>query len=207
MNLLNKVAGGGVIGCLSGIGIMTLCPILAPVGALSLAGCLLGAGAGGLAGARIGAALSDDEEKAYNIGKREGAKAGEAAATLKYKQKVEALAGMIATYQQHERGILGLYAVGLAVITSGGLRSHEQEVELEMLVAGLGIHYLPQGTRDEINRLRNEPPSLEEALQFARNCCVSEEDIHGVIHIFSGDTGYYEFRQKASAYHSYTNTQ
>lgn len=120
-------------------------------------------------------------EEGESQAREEGRKAGETAAAKKYEKKVSDLTERLRGYHDFDKTVVGLYAVGLATANADGHIADEEISEINEFVAGCTSGKLPAAVKKTISELREAPPSLEQAVQFARNAGLSKRDIQDVI--------------------------
>lgn len=177
---LAYVAGGvGAVVLIPATGGGSLALAVGALGTTTAAGAAIGVGVGAAAAAVAHAAESKD--KAYEQGKSAGAKAGERAAQEKYQAKIEALAQRLRDYEDMDAKLVGMYAVGLAVAKSDGEICRDEQEELDAFVSGCMRGKLPKHIKDTIQKLAKKPPTLTQALKFARDAKVPKDDIDDII--------------------------
>jgi len=162
---------------------------LAPVtggGSLALA---IGAGVGAAAAAVDHASSSSSREEAYQQGVAVGTKAGEAAAQTKYEKKIAAMAKRLQGYQDFDKKLVAMYAIGLSVANADGVICAEEREELDMFVAGCGSAHLPEALQERIRKLTERPPTLPQALQYARRAQLPKRDINDIIDVIAHADG------------------
>lgn len=125
--------------------------------------------------------VSDRIEESKSQAREEGRKAGETAAAQKYQKKVFDLTERLRGYHNFDKTVVGLYAIGLATANADGHIADEEVSEINEFVAGCTSGKLPAGVKKTISELRKAPPSLEQAVEFARNAGLSKRDIQDVI--------------------------
>ena len=179
-----KILGGVAIG----VGAVAAAPFTGG-GSLLAAGVSLGsslAGAGavaaavaaGSAGAVAGAALSkqEDEQRKREIDrtKKEATAAGEKLAEDKWAEKFAQLKVKMKETHEYENTLIGLMAVGLAVANADGVICDEEVAELDAFVSGISASSLPSHIKDAIQKMRQTPPDINQAISIARvsNCTV-----------------------------------
>lgn len=158
-----KVLGG----VLAGIGAFVALPIAGPIGAVTMLGAVVGGSLGGVAGAI--ASAKDENEKVV------ARKEGEATATTRYALEVEKLKNAIMEYssrlkdnQAYFELIVALFAVGLAAANADGKITSEEVEELNEFVAGIAHSNLPPNVKNNIQKLRDNPPSFGTAVQLVK---------------------------------------
>lgn len=186
-----------------GVGAVVLAPV---TGGSSLALAIGAMGtttaAGAVIGASVGAAAaaidhsSSGKKESYSQGKKEGTKAGEAVAAAKYNEKMSELTKRLKNYQDHDEKLLAMYAVGLATANSDGVICQEEREELDYFVGGILSGYHPPHIKELVEQLAKYPPSLERALEFARNAKLPKRDIDDIIDIIINADGIVEPGEK-----------
>lgn len=191
MSFLKILAGAAI-----GVGAIAAAPFTgggSVLGAATLMTSLAGAGTvaaaagAGIAGAAAGAAIdSNEKEKLKARDKKNvetGIKCGEAIAAKKYEKKIIALTKRLNEYKDFERNIVGLFAIGIAVANSDGKICEEEINTLDLFISGVSKIKLPAHIRIEVRKLRNNPPSIEEAIKKAKEYGCRKQDIDDVINI------------------------
>lgn len=125
--------------------------------------------------------VSDRIEEGKSQAREEGRKAGESAASQKYQKKVSDLTDRLRGYHDFDKTVVGLYAVGLATANADGHIADEEISEINDFVAGCTSGKLPVPVKKTISELRKNPPTLEKAVEFARDAGLSKRDIQDVI--------------------------
>lgn len=155
------------------------------LGSLAGAGTIAAAAGAAAAGATVGGVLSEmDEEqrRTYERNAREqGFEAGIALTTEAYKEKFEKFQNKFSQYQNFERQLVGLYAVGIAAAYADGKFSEEEQWDLEEFVSGAAAAALPSHIKATLKKMRDTPPSLEEAIETAKKSGCSADDISDVM--------------------------
>jgi tellurite resistance protein len=157
------------------------------MGTTTAAGAAIGAGIGAAAAAIDHAASSSDD--AYNRGVAAGTKAGERAAQKKYEAKVAVLIERLRSYEDFNKKLVAMYAVGLAVANADGVICDEERRELDQFVAGCMAGSLPAKVNETIEKLTAKPPTLPQALQFAKRAKLPKADIDDVIDVMVNADG------------------
>ena len=155
------------------------------LGSLAGAGTIAAAAGAAAAGATVGGALSEMDEDERTTRERnareEGFEAGKALTKEEYKNLFQKFQDKLFAYHNFERQIVGLYAVGIAAAYADKHFSEEEQQDLEEFVSGAASKVLPQHIKGTLEDLRNSPPSLEEAIEKAKNYGCRAEDITDVI--------------------------
>ena len=142
------------------------------LGAATLAGSLAGAGAiaaataADAAGAGVGYVLSrkEEEEEARRKEKDKKNEKEMAENNLKAKKAENVL-------QQHEKCtnlILALSALGFAMANVDGKISPEEAEEIDAFIGGLSAQAYPEHITNQLERLRTNPPTFNEALKYLK---------------------------------------
>jgi tellurite resistance protein len=168
---------GEAMGFFKCLAYMAGAALLAPVtGGASLAVAVGAAGA-------IGAASGNGKKAAYQRGVAEGTKAGELVAQKKYEAKIAALTKRLQDYQNFDKKLVALYAIGLAVANADGEICEEERDELNQFVAGCMAGQLPAKVVERIAKLTEKPPTLAQALGYAKRATLPKRDIDDVIDV------------------------
>jgi hypothetical protein len=181
--ILAPVTGGGSIA--AAIGVM---------GTTTTAGALIGASVGATAAA-IDHSVSGKKEaysQGHSHGTNEGYKAGYATATTKYEQKVQELTTRLAGYHDLDKKLLAMYAVGLAAANADGDICQEEREELDYFVGGILSGHYPLHIKNTVTKLTKNPPTLEQALVFARDSKLPTKDIEDIIDLIINADGVVE---------------
>lgn len=125
------------------------------------------------------------EEKA----RTEWMKAGEAAASAKYRQKTSDLSERLAKNNAFERKVVGLFAVGIAVANADGHISDVEMKELDAFVLGISKGSLPDHVKNNIAQLRRCPPAFYPAITKARECGVTAKEIDDIVQLVAWADG------------------
>ncbi|TXI21163.1 MAG: TerB family tellurite resistance protein [Roseateles sp.] len=193
---LAYVAGGvGAVVLIPATGGGSLALAIGALGTTTAAGAAIGAGVGAAAAAVAHAAESNDE--AYKQGKSEGRKAGELAAQEKYQAKLDELRLRLGAYEDMDEKLIGMYAVGLAVAKSDGEICRSEQDELDAFISGCMRGHLPKHIKDTIQALTDKPPTLTQALKFAREAKVPKEDVDDIIDIVAHSDGVLHSKEKS----------
>ena len=158
-----KIIGGAA----AGVGAIACLPVFGAVGAITAVGAAVGAAVGGLGGAAV--ASSDEEEKATAYEK------GEQTATAKYEREVTKLRDALRTAKNQLNGdktyfqlLLALFAVGMATLKYTGNTSAEKIHDLEEFVGGISHAGLPKHIKQELEKLKINPPSFNTAMEHVK---------------------------------------
>lgn len=165
-----------------GVGAVVLAPM---TGGSSLA---VAIGALGTTTAAIDHASSSQDD-AYRQGKAEGTKAGERIAQNKYEAKIVAMAKRLRGYQDFDKKLVAMYAVGLSVANADGVICAEEREELDLFVAGCMSGHLPAVVSERIEKLTDRPPTLPQALQYARRAKLPKRDIDDIVDVIANADG------------------
>jgi tellurite resistance protein len=179
-----------------GVGAVVLAPVtgggslavaIGAMGTTTVAGAAIGASIGAAAAAIDHASSSSDA--AYSRGVSEGTRAGHAAAQQKYEVRVNELVTRLQGYEDFGKKLVGMYAVGLAIANADGVICDEERAELDQFIAGCMAGSLPEKERQRIAKLTETPPTLGEALKYARAAKVPKEDIDDIIDLIANADG------------------
>jgi len=185
---LAYVAGGvGAVVLAPMTGGSSLAVAIGALGTTTAAGAAIGAGVGAAAAAIDHA--SSSREEAYQQGIEVGTKAGEAIAQTKYEKKVAAMAKRLQGYQDFDKKLVAMYAIGLSVANADGVICAEEREELDMFVAGCGSAHLSAAVKERIQKLTDRPPTLPQALQYARRAQLPKRDINDIIDVIANADG------------------
>jgi tellurite resistance protein len=185
---LAYVAGGvGAVVLAPMTGGSSLAVAIGALGTTTAAGAAIGAGVGAAAAAIDHA--SSSREEAYRQGKAEGTKAGERVAQTKYEKKIAAMAKRLQGYQDFDKKLVAMYAIGLSVANADGVICAEEREELDMFVAGCMAGHLPEAVSERIEKLTARPPTLPQALQYARRAGLPKRDIDDIVDVIANADG------------------
>jgi hypothetical protein len=197
----------GFFKCLAYIGTGVGAVILAPVtgggslalaigamGTTTLAGVAIGAGVGATAAAI--AHSGEKEAEAHAKGTAQGTKAGQANAEQKYLDKLSELSERFKSYQNFDSKLVGMYALGLATANADWVICPEEQEELDSLLVGIMAGHLPDEIKKTIAKLAEEPPTLEQALKFAKDANIPKQDIEDIIDLMTQADGQLTFYEK-----------
>ncbi|QNA87949.1 hypothetical protein G4G28_04725 [Massilia sp. Dwa41.01b] len=185
---LAYVAGGvGAVVLAPMTGGSSLAVAIGALGTTTAAGAAIGAGIGGAAAAVDHASSASDT--AYRKGVAEGTKAGERAAQTKYEKKMAALAKRLQAYQDFEKKLVAMYAVGLAIANADGVICDEERQELDQFIAGCSAANLPPVLSERVARLTAKPPTLPQALQYAKHAGLPKRDIDDIVDVIAHADG------------------
>jgi hypothetical protein len=163
-----KVLGGVALG----VGAVAAAPFTGGgslLGAASLAGSLAGGtaiaaavGAGVAGGVVAAASENEDVAKARREGERDGKKQAQELldAIAAYKIKVKSA-------EQHYSLVVAMHAVGLACANCDGDISSEESEEIDAFVSGAARANIPKGVKEQLTKLRDNPPSIQTAYKLA----------------------------------------
>ncbi len=158
----------------------------------------VGVGAvGGIAGAVIGENSEKERKKEINRARGEGAKAAKSKVASEYSKKISDVSSRLEGYQKHERHVIGLFAIGMAIAACNNVISEGQEEELNAIVAGLSHSSLPEKAKEMILMLREYPPSFSEAMTCASKYGVTADEVDTLIVMMAEEDGIVdEYEQK-----------
>jgi uncharacterized tellurite resistance protein B-like protein len=180
-----------------GVGAVVLAPMtgggslavaIGAMGTTTVAGAAIGASIGAAAAAVDHASSSSD--KAYTRGVAAGSKAGEHAAQKKYEAKMAELTQRLQGYQDFDKKLVAMYAVGLAVANADGVICDDERRELDQFIAGCMASSLPAKVNESIAKLTEKPPTLSQALQFAKRAKLPKEDIDDIVDVIANADGF-----------------
>jgi len=158
-----KVLGG----IAAGVGLVVALPVAGPIGAVSAIGAAVGASGGAIAGG-IASAIEDEEKKAeYNKGKNRGI-AEQRIRIEKLVKSLEEAQMKLKEDKNYYELIVALFAVGMTTANSDGCVSNEELIEIEEFCVGISGSYLPAHIREEIDYLKENPPSFNTSLELVR---------------------------------------
>jgi len=115
--------------------------------------------------------------------KEAGKKAGEYAAEKKYEQKITSLLVRLKNYQDLDRKMVGLYAVGVATANVEGHICEELLEELKVFLFSFLSSSIPEHLKIQLDDLSINPLSFTNALIFAREANIAREDIDDIIDV------------------------
>ena len=117
------------------------------------------------AGAAVGATAADNSEEAEK-NKKAAAKAS--AQVREARDKLKQAAAKFREYGLFEEFLVSLIAVGFGVAYADGEVTKSEEREIEEFLLGITRSALPERVKDEIKKLRERPPTYNEALEHLR---------------------------------------
>lgn len=165
----------------------SLAVAIGALGTTTAAGAAIGAGIGAAAAAVDHASTSS--KTAYRKGEAAGIKAGERAAQQKYEARMAELTARLQGYHDFNKKLVAMYAVGLAVANADGVICEEERRELDQFVAGCMASNLPDKVNETIAKLAAKPPTLPQALQYAKRAKLPKEDIDDIIDVIAHADG------------------
>lgn len=186
-----------------GVGAVVLAPVtgggslaiaIGAMGTTTAAGVAIGAGLGATAAAIDHG--SSGKKEAYSLGHshgtNEGYKAGYSVAATKYEQKVQELTTRLAGYHDLDKKLVAMYAVGLATANADGHICEEEREELDSFVGGILSGHYPLHIKNTVTKLTKNPPTLDQALDFARKAQLPKRDIDDIIDLIINADGVVE---------------
>lgn len=195
-----------------GVGAVVLAPMtggssialaIGAMGTTTAAGVAIGAGIGATAAAIDYAISEKNDAHARGVaeGLAEGEKVGERIAQQKYESKVTELIKRFSSYHDFNSKLIGMYAIGLATANADGKIYKEERQELDEFVSGCMASHLPAHIKDTIASLEANPPTLERAIEFARNARLPKHDIDDIIDIIVNADGFVCQEESTFIYH------
>jgi tellurite resistance protein len=158
-----KILGGVA----AGVGVVVALPIAGPIGAVTALGAVIAGTVGAAAGAVV--AYSDDEDK------ESARKQGEQKATAKQEKEAEKLkvalqeaSNRLKDDHSYFQLLIALFAVGMATANADGEVSEEELADLESFTTGIAHSNLPPHIKEEIAKLRDNPPSSNTAMEYVK---------------------------------------
>lgn len=158
-----KILGGAM----AGIGAVACLPVLGGIGAVSLVGATIGGVVGGLGGLAMAVSDEEKESNAYDNGKAKIAAEYEIRIrklTAAFEEAKNKLDGDKTYFQL----IISLFAMGLATANADGEISQEEHEDLDQFVYGIIGSALPNHIQQQIQMLRQVPPTLNEAIEYIK---------------------------------------
>ncbi len=138
--------------------------LAATTAAGSLAGAGMAATGAAAVGAGIGKVLSDKEEAEREELLEENAYLNQKAAN--YEKKFKAALERFKGDKEYFNYIIATTAIGISMANADGEISEEERVELEEFVGGIANSNYPQHIKEAIQKLYENPPSFNTALQY-----------------------------------------
>jgi hypothetical protein len=112
-------------------------------------------------------------------------KAAETNASKKHAQQVQELVEKFQRYYDFDEKLVALYAIGLATANADGKVSQEERNELDAFIGGMLSEHFPAHIRNLVIQLTEKPPTLEQALAFAKNAKLPKQDIDDIIDLIA----------------------
>ena len=163
---LGYIAGG--IG--TGVAVVVAAPIAGPIGAVTLTGALIAGGTGAVAGGVI-SATDDSEEKAKNDGYKQGkehAKSENAKRIEKLLRNLQKHENKIKENNAFEEYAVAMFAVAFSVANCDG-KIHPDEIrDIEEFISGELFAKLPSSIKTKIEKIRNNPPNFNTAMEYVK---------------------------------------
>jgi hypothetical protein len=147
---------------------------LGPVGAIAIWGA-----------SAASSANDKSREKERKKHFEEGVKAAETNASKKHAQQVQELVEKFQRYYDFDEKLVALYAIGLATANADGKVSQEERNELDAFIGGMLSEHFPAHIRNLVIQLTEKPPTLEQALAFAKNAKLPKQDIDDIIDLIA----------------------
>lgn len=175
--MFGKVLAGAAIG----IGAVAAAPFTGGgslLGAATLASSLAGAGTiaaaagAGLAGATAGAAWAASDTENENRARSEGRNEGKAEMAEKFQVLQASLHEALMALKEHDKhfnALIAMEAVGVACAACDGDFSDHERREIGEFVKGMGEQSIPNGVRMKMADIYDNPPSVREAFELAKN--------------------------------------
>lgn len=169
----------------------------ATIGAsLAGAGTIAAAAGAGAAGAAVGIALSRKEEEEDRIKNAKIAELNQKAEKLE--QEIKKAIEQFKGDKEYFNYIIAATAIGMSVANADGEISEEELTEINEFVGGIASSEYPTFVKNAINRLTDNPPSFNEAMQYLEKVNKSNyESIRSLIEIVIEADGYIHEKEKA----------
>ena len=116
-------------------------------------------------GATVGAAAADNSEE---VEKHKKAAAKATAQAQAARDKLKKAAAKFREYGLFEEFLVALVAVGFGVAYADGEIAESEEQEIEEFLLGVTRSALPERVKGQIQRLRQHPPTYNEAMEYMR---------------------------------------
>lgn len=165
-----KSIGYVVGGIAVGVGAVVALPIAGPIGAITGIGALIAGGTGGVAGV-IFSSKDDSEAKAKHEGFKRGQQYANSENSVRMNQLLDNLKKQEEKFKEHkdfEIFTIAAFAVGISVANCDGELHLEEISDLEEIISGESYKSLPISLKNEIRKLKNNPPSFTTAMEYVK---------------------------------------
>lgn len=163
-----KSIGYVVGGIAVAVGAVVALPIAGPIGAITGIAALIAGGTGAAAGGII-IATDDSENKAQKEGFEKGKQFANSANSVRVNQILNNLKKQEDKFKEQkefEEFAIAAFAVGISVANCDGKLDPEEIRDLEEYIAGELFQVLPITVKNEISKLKNNPPSFNSAMVY-----------------------------------------
>jgi len=196
-----KTIGYVVGGIATGVGVVVALPIAGPVGAITAIGALIAGGTGAVAGGII-SSTDDSEEKAKHEGFVKGKQYEKSVNTERMNQLLNNLKKREEEFKEQkgfEYFTIAAFAVGISVANCDGELQPEEISDLEEIISGESYKALPISLKNEIRKLKNNPPSFNTAMEYVKKVDKNKwESFSDIIELVMNADGY--IRREENAY-------
>ncbi len=146
------------------------------IASLSGAGAIAAAVGAGAVGGVVGAAVSDSDDNDKKQIKEQGRAEGRAENALqieKLTNKLSQALEKLKTHDEHFKAIIAMEAVGISCAACDGDFSDNEREEIGEFVTGMMDQNIPSDVKEKIQRIYDNPPTVEEAFLLAKNSGMS----------------------------------
>jgi uncharacterized tellurite resistance protein B-like protein len=196
-----KSIGYVVGGIAVGVGTIVALPIAGPIGAITAIGALIAGGTGGVAGG-IFSSTDDSEEKAKQDGFKKGKQYAKSENTERMNQLLNNLKKQEDKFKEQkdfEDFTIAAFAVGISVANCDGELHPDEISDLEEIISGESYKSLPISLKNEIRKLKNNPPTFNTAMEFVKKVNKNKwESFSDIIELVMNADGH--IRREENAY-------
>lgn len=179
--LTGAVIGVGAVAAAPFTGGGSILGTAALTSSLAGAGTIAAATGLGVAGAAIGGAMSDnDREEGKEEGRIEG-KAEVQVQIAKLEKKLQSSLKALKSNDEHFQAIIALEAVGVACAACDGDFSANEKEEIGEFVNGMMEQSIPVKVKEKIQRVYDNPPTVEEAFTMVQESGIEMETCEELI--------------------------
>ena len=165
-------------------------------GSLAGAGTLAAAAGAAATGAAIGKSLSDKEKAEREELLEENAMLNQKAA--KYEREFKEALERFQGDKEYFNYIIATTAIGISMANADGEISEEERVELEEFVGGIANSNYPEHIKEIIQKLYDNPPSFNTALQYLEKVDPSNyESIKDMLELIMEADGHIHEKEQA----------
>jgi len=166
-------------GIATGVVAIVALPIAGPIGAITLTGALIAGGTGAVAGGVI-SATDNSEENAKNEGYNQGVENEKAKNAERINQLLNNLKrheDKLKEMKSFEEYAIAMFAVAFSVANCDGAIHQDEIREIEEFISGELYNNLPYSLKSEIQKMKNNPPSFNTAMEYVKKVSSDSWDI------------------------------